>query len=164
MNYFLLGFEKLGLSKKKLLSIILLLTCIFISLYLSDIPFIVNMQNKNYYNKFIMDNKNIYGVLSERGVGEYKFSVASKGKEGMADMSANNIISDIINDSPNAISQFEQLSIVKKIAQMGTYSQTNKKMLMDIIDSSGNSDSTKINNLNRFINTYVSGSPPSKNK
>lgn len=164
MNYFLLGFEKLGLSKKKLLSIILLLTCIFISLYLSDIPFIVNMQNKDYYNKIIKDNKNIYGILSERGVGEYNFSIASKGKEGMADMSANNIISDIINDSPNAISQFEQLSIVKKIAQIGTYSQTNKKMLMDIIDSSGNSDSTKINNLNRFINTYVSGSPPSKNK
>jgi hypothetical protein len=151
MNFLSLRFNNLGISTKKIMSIIVLVLCIFISLYLSDIPFIVNMQNKDYYNKIIKQHNEKFSVLSN----ENKVKI-----EGMTDISANNIISDIINDSPTTITPFEQLIAIKQIAKMGSYSQLNQKTLIDIIDSSGNSDSTKVNNLNRFINTYVSGSRP----
>ena len=184
-------FENINISNKKLLSMFLLLFCIFISLFLSDIPFIVNMQNQNYYNKIIKEHMTelkyssvpsstqpqthtqipnpkpqptpaptVNNVFSGSSFGIYPSTTAAKQPqiEGMADMSANNIISDIINDSKPSITPFEQLIAIKQIAKMGTYSSTNMKTLMEIIDTSGNSDSTKINNLNRFINTYVSSS------
>lgn len=139
---------KFDISKKKVFSIILLLFCIFISLFLSDIPFIVELQNKCYYDKIIDEFKNEREII-----GNHKSY--QNNKEGMTDVSANNMIYDIINEKEPKVTVFQQLLTVRQIAEMGDYSKYNAKNLMDILDSSGNSDTTKITNLNRFINTYV---------
>jgi hypothetical protein len=139
---------KFEISKKKIFSIVLLLFCIFISLFLSDIPFIVDLQNKCYYDKIIDEFKSEREIIG-------KHSSSQNNKEGMTDVSANNMIYDIINEKEPKVSVFHQLLTVRQIAEMGDYSKYNAKNLMDILDSSGNSDSTKITNLNRFVNTYV---------
>ena len=74
---------------------------------------------------------------------------STSNKEGMTDVSANNMIYDIINDKDAKVTVFQQLLTVRQIAEMGDYSKYNAKNLMDILDSSGNSDNTKITNLNR---------------
>jgi hypothetical protein len=153
---------KFEISKKKFFSILLLLFCIFISLYLSDIPFIVNLQNKCYYDKIIDEYNNERKILGNHSSSQNNFPTNSYGrspekmnKEGMTDVSANNMIYDIINEKDPKVTVFQQLLTVRQIAEMGDYSKNNAKNLKDILDSSGNSDTTKITNLNRFINTYI---------
>ena len=139
------------MSKKKFFSISLLLFCIFVSLYLSDIPYIVDLQNRCYYDKIIDEFKSERSIVLSGG----KSSHSSPNKEGMTDVSANNMIYDIINEKDPKVTVFQQLLAVRQIAEMGDYSKYNSKNIMDILDSSGNSDTTKVANLNRFVNTYV---------
>lgn len=146
----------LGLiSNRKKLAIFILLLCIFLSFLFSYAPYIVNLQNKNYF---------------ERITGERTHFLANSRKvsleEGMTDMSANNIIYSIINDvsgNNNEITPYQQLMAVRSVALMGDYSNTNLKTLTDILDNSGNSDNTKLSNVNRYLLTYSTiGSSASK--
>jgi len=144
---------------------VFLLLCIFVSLSLSDVPFIIDMQNKQYYYKVvneynginpqIKENYSQKQQIKENMSNSYSLLQYSPVKEGMTDISANNIIYDIINDKGNPTTPFQQLLAIRQIAQMGSYSKTSMQNITEILDSSGNSDNTKITNLNKFINTYV---------
>ena len=110
---------------------IFLLICIFISLSLSDIPFIIDMQNKQYYYKVINEYNSVNPLikepysqkqrLKENMTNSYSLLEHSPVKEGMTDISANNMIYDIINYKSNPTTPFQQLLAIRQIEQMGSY-------------------------------------------
>ena len=128
---------KLSFSKETYSTIILLLCSLFISLLLSNVPFFVNMQNRGYYHKIIND----YSYLSS--------------KEGLTDISANNIINSILNDANTVGTPFEQLLAIRHIVGISVYPTSNYNKITGILDASGNSDNTKIQNTQSFIKNYI---------
>lgn len=128
---------KLPFSKETYSTIFLLLSSLFISLLLSNVPFFINMQNRGYYHKIIND---------------YSYSLS---KEGLTDISANNMINTILNDENKIGTPFEQLLAIRHIVGISVYPTTNYNQITGILDSSENSDNTKIKNTQSFINNYI---------
>ena len=140
----------LAFSKRKILGIVILIACIFVSIAYSYSYYFIDIQNRDYFHKLIDNN------------------ATNITKEGMTDMSANNIIYSIINDVSNNsnvdITPHQQLEAVRSLSLLGDYSKTNRNTLLGILDSSGNSDNTKVSNVNRFLLTYSSLTSSSTDK
>lgn len=136
----------LGFSKKTYATILLLLSSLFISLMLSGIPFFIYLQNKGYYTKIINDHTQ-YNIGTSAGYGTL---------EGLADISANNMIYSIINDPASTATPFRQLVTIRDIVQISNYPSNQRNDIMTILDTSGNTDNTKVSNLTQYIKNYSS--------
>jgi hypothetical protein len=134
----------LGFSKKTYVTILLLVSSLFISLLLSNIPFFIQLQNKGYYHKIIRDYT------------QYNLEVGGGGNaEGLTDISANNMIYSILTDPSANSSPFRQLTTIREIVTIANYPSANRNNIVEILDSSGNTDNTKVSKMTKFIQTYA---------
>lgn len=142
----------LGFSKKTYLTILLLVSSLFISLLLSNIPFFIQLQNKGYYHKIIRDHT------------QYNLQIGGGGGnvEGLTDISANNMIYSILTDPSATSSPFRQLMTIREIVSIASYPSVNRNSIIEILDTSGNTDNTKVSKMTKFIQTYAAATPKSK--